>query len=133
MDILIKMAYDKKKQIAFQNLYLDSDVRDKFLLRSALVQALKNCPQLIPNNTKDWILCVLSQYNKPEEDTMRVFQGICKYINKQFSFGLLDEKIQWKDSCEIADSCLIGISFFREHFEFLHEYRSAPSVEYYSK
>ena len=129
---LIQTVYNDSKQSAFEKLYSDSDVKDQFLLRSSLAQALKDCPKLIPSHGTDWILCSLAQHKRDEEETVRVFQGIMKCMN-HFSYGMLTEEIKWREMNSVADTCLVGIGFFREHMEHRHKRKAAPSVDYYSK
>ena len=129
---LINILYDEPKQRAFELLYMDSDDQDRLLLRATIAEALKDCPKLISSHGSDFVLCTLSQYNKNEEETMRIFQGIMRCLNK-ISFGLLTNEIEWKDMNSIADESLVGISFFRRHIERMNRRRAAPSVEYYSR
>ena len=129
---LIKTVYNAPQQEAFEKLYIDGDVKDQFLLRSTLAQALQDCPNLSPSHGTDWILCALSQHNREENETVRVFHGIMKHLHN-FSYGMITDDIQWKNMCDVADSCLIGIGFFREHMEKRHRLKAAPSVNYYSQ
>lgn len=129
---LIETVYDNAKQMAFKKLYLDSDIRDQFLLRSTLSQALQDCPKLIPSHGSDFILCVLASHHKSEDDTIRIYQSIMKIFDG-IEFGLLTKDIKWKDLNSIADESLIGISFFRKHIEKMNKRRASPSVEYYSE
>lgn len=127
---LIKCLYNQNQQEALENLYADSDSSTQLLIRSTIANALKDYPRLIESHGADWILCTLASYHKPEEDTMRVFQSIMKMLNK-ISFGILTEDIKLKEMSDVADSCLVGIGFFRPHMERLHNKRGAPSVSYY--
>ena len=129
---LLETVYDNAKQVAFKELYASSDIKTQFLLRSTLAQALQDCPKLIPSHGTDAILCALAQHERDEEETVRVFQGIMRCMDK-FSYGLLTEEIKWREMNEVADTCLVGIGFFKEYMERQYCRRSAPSVEYYSK
>jgi len=129
---LIKLVYDNAKQNAFENLYEDSDVKTQFLLRSALSQALQDYPNIIPSHGNDWILCTLTLYKQNEEETIRVFQSIMKCLYT-FSYGMLTEDIKWQEMNYVADTCMVGISFFKEYMETQHKRKAAPSVDYYSK
>lgn len=127
---LIREVYDEKKQRAFEQVYVESDSSTQMLMRATLAEALKDCPRILTSHGTDWILCTLASHKKSEEDTIRVFSAIIRKINR-IGFGLLTEKIEWREANDVADSCLVGIGFFREHMEQLHRYRGAPSVEYY--
>jgi hypothetical protein len=35
--------------------------------------------------------------------------------------------------CDVADSCLVGLSLFKERFIYTHKYRAAPSPDYYKQ
>jgi len=129
---LIQTVYDDAKQKAFEDLYSTADVKTQFLLRSTLAQALQDSPKLIPSHGTDSILCTLSQHERDAEETVRVFQAIMNCLHK-FSYGMLTDDIQWKGMNEVADSCLVGIGFFREHIEVKHRRKAAPSVDYYTK
>lgn len=129
---LIQTLYSSDNQRAFERLYIDSEPKEQMLLRSTLAEALKDCPKILPSHGYDWILCTLSSYNKSPDDTMRVYQGIVKHIDS-FSIGILDDKIKWKPMSDIADSCLVGLAFFRKHIEEKHKRRALPSPDYYSK
>jgi hypothetical protein len=127
---LIKVLYDEPKQRAFEMLYLDSDDQDRLLLRATIAEALKDCPRLLPSNGTDWILCTLSSYHKSNDDTLRVFQALMRKIER-IQFGLLTADIKWKEMNDVADDCLVGLSFFRRRMELLHQKRAAPSPDYY--
>ena len=130
---LLKTCYTEDKQQAFEKLYSDADdVKDQFLLRRTLAQSLKDCPSFIPSHGTDWILCTLTQHERESEETIRVFHGIMKHMN-EFSYGMLTENMKWRAMCDVADCCLIGVGFFREHMERRHRMKAAPSVDYYSK
>lgn len=129
---LIEILYDNKKQKSFKSLYGDSSLKDQMLLRATIAEALKDCPKNIPSNGIDWILCTLASYQKSEEDTFRIFQGVSRHID-HISFGLFTEDIKWKETNQVADECLVGLSFFRRKMEMMHERRAAPSIEYYKK
>jgi hypothetical protein len=133
---LISTAYSLSQRDKFEQLYLDSDSETQFLMRSSLAQALKDCPSIIPSHGTDWVLCTLTQYHKSEEDTIRVFQSVMRYLDKPISVGMLEIKqkeIKMKAASEMADSCMVGLGLFREYFEVLHRRRAAPSVDYYIK
>ena len=129
---LIKCLYDEKKQKSLEFLYQDSDIKTQLLIRSTIAEALKDCPRILGSNGSDFILCTLASYHKSEEDTVRVYQAIMKMFDKMY-FGLLTDNISWRSMESIADSTLVGISFFRKRIEEMNKRRSAPSVEYYSK
>jgi len=126
------LEYSDNKKTAFQNLYENADIKEQFLLRSVLAQALQDCPKIIPSHGTDWFLCVLASHHKCEDDTMRILQGLMRMFD-DIGFGLLTENIEWKDLNRIADESLIGISFFRKHIEEMNKRHAAPSVEYYSE
>ena len=130
---LIEVLYDEDKQKAFEQLYVDSDVKGQFLLRSVLAQSLKDCPKIISSHGTDWILCTLCQFNKDEEDTVRVFQAIMKMLSKVRDIGLLNSNIEWYSTSDIADVTLVNVGLFRQRVEMLHRRRGAPSVDYYSQ
>lgn len=129
---LIKVLYSEPKQQAFEKLYLDSDDNDRLLLRATVAEALKDCPRLLPSNGTDWILCTLSSYHKSEDDTLRVFQSLMRKLER-IQFGLLTSDIKWKEMNEMADDCLVGLSFFRKRIERMHQRTAAPSTDYYFK
>ena len=129
---LISCLYTDKNQKALETLYSDSDSATQLLIRSTIAEALKDCPRLLESHGSDWILCTLASFHKPEEDTMRVFQAIMTQFDK-FEVGLLDDKIQYRSINEIADSCLVGLSFFSKYLETKHKYKALPSPEYYKK
>jgi len=131
---LLEVLYDDvKKREAFKGLYLDSDSLDQINLRSHIAEQLKDCPRFIPDNGTDWILCTLCQYKKDEETTVRVFQSLIKYINRPIDFGLLDDKIQRRKMVDVADSCIVGLSLFKDRFVYQHQYHASPSPEYYKQ
>lgn len=129
---LVKELYSEQKQRAFEDLYNDSDARLQLLMRSAIAEAMKDCPRLLTSNGSDWILCTLSSYHKPSDDTMRVFQGIMRKFDS-ISFGLLTDRIQFRETNDLADTCLVGLSFFRKHIIEWHRRKAAPSMEYYER
>jgi hypothetical protein len=51
---------------------------------------------------------------------------------KNFSIGLLTDDIKWKEINEIADCCLVGVSFFRKNLESKYQHKASPSPDYYS-
>ncbi len=127
---LIKCLYSDDKQKALESLYSDSDSSTQLLIRSTIAEALKDCPRLLESHGSDWVLCTLCSYHKPQDDTMRIYQSIMSHLDK-FSVGLLDDKIQWRELNEIADSCLVGLSFFRKFLEEKHKRKALPSPDYY--
>jgi len=129
---LIKILYDYEKRLTFENLYVNSDLADQFLLRATLAASLKDCPKLLPSNGTDWILCTLCQFNKTEEDTARVFQSLMTMLFEVRDIGVLNSKIEIRPASEIADSCLVNIGLFKSKVEMMCKRRGAPSVEYYS-
>jgi hypothetical protein len=129
---LLRCLYDEKKQKALESLYSDSDSSTQLLIRSTIAEALKDCPKILESHGSDWVLCTLASFHKPEEDTMRVYQAIMTQFDK-FEIGLLDDKIQWRETNEIADSCLVGLSFFRKYLETKHKFKALPSPDYYRK
>lgn len=129
---LIKCLYDDKKQQSLETLYSESDSHTQLLIRSTIAEALKDCPRLIESHGSDWVLCTLASFNKPEDDTMRVYQAIMSNFDS-FSIGLLDDRIRLRNPEQIADSCLVGLSFFRKYLELKHRHNALPSPEYWSK
>lgn len=130
---LIKcLLYDEKKQNAFESVYNNSSINTQLLIRSTIAEALKDCPRILESHGSDFILCTLASYHKNEEDTMRIYQSIM-HMFSVISFGFLTEDIKFKEMNEVADSCLVGISFFRERMEWLNQRKAAPSVSYYKK
>ena len=131
---LLSELYDKKRQTVIEDLYNNSSVKDQLLIRSSIAKAFEDCPRLIPSHATDWLLCVLCKFDKPEDDTMRILNSVHRYIRQPMSFGLLDEDLKkWKDIPHIADSCLVGLSFFKPRMEWMHHHRSAPSPDYYKE
>lgn len=63
---------------------------------------------------------------------MRVYSAIMRHLDS-FSFGLLTDEIKWREMNEVADSCLVGLSFFRRYIEIKHQRKASPSPEYYTK
>lgn len=129
---LIQVAYDEENQEKFKELYQSADSEDQMLLRSALAHTLKDRVDIIPSHGVDWFLCTLAQYSRESEDVIRVLQSIINNLRK-FHFGILDENIEFKPVEEIADTCIVGVGFFREKMERLHDRHGAPSVDYYSQ
>jgi hypothetical protein len=127
---LLEQLYGLTKQKQFESLYSDSDSETQMLLRAQVAEHLKDCPRLLPSHGTDWILCTLANANKPEEDTVRVFNAVIRKFNK-IEFGLLTDKIQWREMNDVADCCLVGIGFFRKRMERQHIQHAAPSVDYY--
>lgn len=127
---LIKCLYNEEKQKSLETLYSDSDSTTQLLIRSTIAEALKDCPRLLESHGSDWILCTLSSFHKSPDDTMRIYQSIMSHLDK-FSVGLLNDKIQWCELNEIADSCLVGLSFFRKYMEAKHKRKALPSPDYY--
>lgn len=129
---LIQTAFSKKQQKAFVDLYSDASNKEQLLLRQSLAQALKDCPALIPSHGTDWMLCTLAQFEKPEDDTMRVLNALVRCM-RGWTHGMLTEKIQMKPIVEIADTCIVGIGMFKDYFDYMHRRGGAPTVEYYTK
>jgi len=129
---LIKCLYDEPNQKSLEKLYSDSDSSTQLLIRSTVAEALKDCPSILESHGSDWVLCTLASFHKSEEDTMRVYQAIMSNL-ETFSIGLLDEKIRLRSMSEVADSCLVGLSFFRKHLEYKHQYKALPSPSYWSR
>lgn len=129
---LIRCLYDESNQKALESLYSDSDSTTQLLIRSTIAEALKDCPKILESHGSDWVLCTLASFHKPEEDTMRVYQAIMSQMDR-FEIGLLDDKIRLREMNEIADSCLVGLSFFRKHLETKHQRKALPSPDYYKK
>jgi hypothetical protein len=115
-----------------ETLYSESDSSTQLLIRSTIAEALKDCPKIIESHGSDWVLCTLASFHKPEDDTMRIYQAIMTNLEK-FYIGLLDENIKLRNMNEVADSCLIGLSFFRKHLEQKYQRKSLPSPDYWSK
>src|SRR4051812_41514934 len=111
---LISCLYTPSNQHAFEKLYVESETKDQMLLRSTIAEALKDCPKILPSHGSDWILCTLASHKKSEDDTMRIYAAIMRNLEK-FHFGLLTDDIKWKEMNDIADSCLVGLSFFRKN------------------
>jgi hypothetical protein len=129
---LIQCLYTENNQKAFKKLYLDSEPQEQMLLRSTIAEALKDCPKLLPSHGSDFILCTLASYHKSEDDTMRVYAGIMRHL-ENFSIGLLTDDIKYKEINQVADCCLIGLSFFRKYLEIKHQRKAFPSPDYYSR
>ncbi len=129
---LIQTVYDERKQSLFVDLYSDASPKDQMLLRMTLAQALKDCPSIIPSHGTDWILCTLAQYEKSQDDTIRVLNAIVRCMDG-WTHGMLDDKIQMKPNAEIADTCIVGVGIFKDYFEYMHKRRAAPSIDYYTK
>ena len=129
---LISCLYTPSNQQAFEKLYVESEPREQMLLRSTIAEALKDCPKLLPSHGSDWILCTLASYQKPEDDTMRIYAAIMRNLER-FHFGLLTDDIRWKEMNDVADSCLVGLSFFRDYIETKHKRKALPSPDYYTK
>jgi len=129
---LIKCLYDDKTQKSLESLYLNENCKTQFLIRSVIAESLKDCPKIFDANGTDFILCTLASYHKSDEDTARVFQSIIKKL-KHISFGLLTEEIKWKEVSDIADTCLVNLSFFRKYMEELCNRRAAPPISYYKE
>lgn len=127
---LIQCLYTTENQKAFEKLYMDSDSKEQMLLRYTIAEALKDCPKILTSHGSDWILCTLASYKKSEDDTMRIYAGIMRNLEK-FHFGVLTEDIKWKEINDIADSCLVGLSFFRKYVELKHKLKALPSPDYY--
>jgi hypothetical protein len=128
---IINCLYSEKNQQAFEKLYLDSEPKEQMILRSTIAEAFKDCPRILESNGADWVLCTLASYHKSEDDTMRVYSGIMRHL-KNFSIGLLTDDIKWKEINEIADCCLVGVSFFRKNLESKYQHKASPSPDYYS-
>ncbi len=129
---LIKALYNEKKQREFVSLYTEAEIRDQMLMRATLAEALKDCPRILESHGSDWIFCTLSAFNKSPDDTARIFQGIMRHLDT-FTVGILNDRIQYKETNEIADSCLVGLSFFRKYLEAKHKRKAFPSPDYYRK
>jgi len=129
---LIQIAYSEEKQKHFKDLYLSGSSEDQMLLRKLLANTLKDRANILPSHGTDWFLCTLAQYGSTSEDTLRVLQSIIRFLDS-FHFGIINEKIQYKSVPEIADTCLVGIGFFRDNMERMHQKRAAPSVDYYAE
>ena len=128
--------YSSEKITQIERLYANSDVSDQFLIRASIANALKDhSPSVLKNNGTDWILCTLTLHKKPPEDTMRVLQSILRFLYF-FDFGMVDittNDIKFKDPPIIADTCLIGIGFFRKRMERMYKRNAAPSIDYYTE
>lgn len=123
---------NERKRDAFKSLYDDSGVGVQFLMRSTIAEALKDCPRIIESHGMDWILCTLASYHKSDDDTVRVFQAI---VNKfsNISFGMITDDIKFREVNDLANTCLISLSFFRPLVELMNKRRGAPSVDYYMR
>jgi len=130
---LLELMYDGKKAESFKDLYIESDSDQQFRLRGYIAEQLKDIPKFIPLHGTDWILCTLCQYQKNEEDTVRIFQSIVRYIHQPITFGLLDEKIKSRNMSDVADSCIVGLSIFKERFEYTYKVHASPSPDYYKQ
>ena len=133
---LLESMYSSEKITQIELLYANSDVDDQFLIRASIANALKDHPPtVLKNNGTDWILCTLALHNKSPEDTVRVLQSIYRFLYF-FDFGMVDmtnKDMKFKDPLVVADTCLVGIGFFRERMERLHKRNAAPSVNYYAE
>ena len=129
---IISCLYTPENQHAFEKLYVESDADEQLILRSTIAEAFKDCPKLLPSHGSDWILSTLASYHKSSDDTMRVFQSIMRNMDK-FHFGLLTDDIKWKEMNDVADCCLVGLSFFRNYIETKHKRKASPSADYYTK
>ena len=127
---LIRCLYNDESQKSLESLYSDSDSTTQLLIRSTIAEALKDCPKILESHGSDWILCTLASFHRNENDTMRVYQAIMNNFDN-FMIGLLDDKIKFREMNEVADSCLVGLSFFRKYLEIKHKYNALPSPEYY--
>jgi len=129
---LIQCLYDEQKQQSLETLYSESDSHTQLLIRSTIAEALKDCPRLIASHGSDWVLCTLASFNKSEDDTMRVYQAIMNNFDN-FSIGLLDERIRYRSTEQIADSCLVGLAFFRKYLELKYQRKALPAPSYWSQ
>lgn len=132
---LLEIAYPKEKQEHFESVFKDADDNERMLMKSVVAKALKDVPKILPSHGLDWILCTLSMHERSIDDTFRIYQSIVKKL-PVIVHGLAKQidrhgKIAWRDSDDAADTCLIGLSFFKENLEKLHQRRAAPSVSYY--
>lgn len=131
---LLDVLYTKQKQSAFESVYSDASSTEQMLMRSVVGEALKDTPGIIASHGSDWILCTLSINHKSPEDTLRVFQSIMRKFDA-ISTGVTvvnKEKLEWRTICDMADTCLVGLGFFKKHLEQQHKRRGAPSTDYYS-
>ena len=129
---LIKPLYNEEKQRLLESLYADSDAKTQLLIRSTIAEALKDCPNILESHGSDWILCTLASYHKSEDDTFRVYRAVMNMFDKM-SFGLLTEDIKWRELNDVADTCLVGLSFFRKKMEEMSKRHAAPAPDYYRK
>lgn len=129
---IIQELYNDKNQEAFVKLYNDSESNVQLLMRSTIAEAFKDCPRILESHGSDWILCTLSSYHKGDNDTLRIFQALMNKFDS-ISFGMLTDDIKYRTTTDIADTCLVGLSFFRDKINSLHKRRAAPSADYYIK
>jgi hypothetical protein len=127
MKALLEILYNSGKAEATQRLYKSSDDSERLLIRSVVAQALKDRADIISGNGADWILCTLCQFERDGENTIRVLRALMRYIGNDIDVGLLNKQIEYKGMDEVADSCLVGVSIFREYI------KRRSLIEYYSR
>lgn len=136
--LLEASLYNEDKQKAFISVYSDASEKEQLLLRGVLANALKDSPKIIPSHGYDWILCTLANHQKSADETTRVFQAIVNKLN-YISYGFLTQhpqikdRLDWREMNDVADTCLVNLSFFKPKIEKMHKYKGSPSVNYYTK
>lgn len=132
MKELINLAFKSSKRDLVKDLFFNnSSGEDRLLIRCQVARILEDNPTIIQSSGKEWILCVLSKFEKNENDTLRVFSSLCNCLRGEFNHHVLDENIKFKEVSTIADNCLVGLSFFKKRIISKHQTKSSPSVSYY--
>jgi hypothetical protein len=135
MDDLIAKLVPPKQQAHAQRLLDDPDSRN--LIRQQLSQLADDNAGLLPQKSFSWILCKLSTFGAGENDTLRIYQAFISQLNQleQMCRLLSGEGAYCKyDSpATVASRITIGLGLFYEHAARRHQYRAAPSPQYYQK
>jgi hypothetical protein len=135
MDDLIAKLVTPKQQAHARLLLDDPDSRN--LIRQQLSQLADDNAGLLPQNSFSWILCKLSTFGAEEADTLRIYQAFLSQLHQlgQMCRLLSGEGGNYKyDSpAVVASRITIGLGLFYEEAARRHQYRAAPSPQYYQQ
>lgn len=137
MKSLISLVLTASSQVKFEQLYLSETDEIRLKLRASIAQLLDDLPVLITGHPSDWLLCVLSKFEKPPDETLRVFQSFDRFFTEIEDRVRLtspsSDGLKMADKRDTADTCLLMLSLFPERLEFRQRRYGAPSPRWYSK
>ena len=93
--------------------------------------------KILINDPDSWLLRKLYAADKSDVETYRVFKCLRRYFSDTRDFIGIIEVInptimRFKPLTDLADDCLFSVSVFPESIEHKHNYRGAPTLDFYS-